>query len=161
MGRPTSFILSSVLVLAGCGIGVAGVLGWQNADRFLAPPLTKACEAAIKQHLRSPSGYHRVSVSSSEKTLTLDDYKQAALQQLRNAPTDAAYQQGYAQLEKELNVMRFAKQTPVVHSLDIEYDAPNAYGAIVRGRTHCSYTAYSGAGADLSAVQSFQVKLVD
>lgn len=119
-------ILSGLLILT-------SLSGCDFIASFFDSELVKACESAVKFRLRSPSGYERVEISRSE-----------------DAPMDrAAYAQYLSSFSSDYRTERLqdfdlGKDKPVLFSLLISYDAPNAYGTPERAHARCEYVNRSG-----------------
>ena len=104
--------------------------------------IVTACEDVIKERLRSPSNYQRVSINREEKVLTKTDYFNYLYANVASSPIREAKNQQFERGELK----------PVTYSLTINYDAPNAYNAPIRSRSTCEYTNEQGTDAGASEV---------
>lgn len=93
-----------------------------------ADPAAKACEATLKERLKSPSSYRRVSIGETHRDMTIAEYtedfdKVVSLQTIK------------------LRTAGFLKEkpTPQIFNVHITYDAQNSYGAMLRGQSDCTY----------------------
>lgn len=112
---------------------------------FFDSNLVTACEKVLKQRLLSPSGYRRVEVSQlSDKVMTREEYGNY----LNKTEKDANARTLYMRLFDELK--------PTIFSLIIRYDAPNAYGTLIRGISACDYFDRNG-DASTAAYYSVEV----
>ena len=100
-------------------VGVGGYFGWETYGQ----PDVKACEAFIKEGLRSPSSYSRVSVIKGVEPISIEE-----LQKLRPPSS----------FDKLL------KGDRSLHLVSIEYDADNAYGTSIRGVEVCAFEMRNG-----------------
>lgn len=114
-------VLLSAIALAGCNP--------------FEPKLYSVCEEVLKERLRSPSGYKRVEISAYENKMTIADWLSEAN---RDTPSSAGTNKIIAE------GMERRGETPVRHKLYISYDAPNAYGTLVRGLSECTYVSSDG-----------------
>ncbi|MGD9476105.1 hypothetical protein [Shinella sp. G-2] len=94
-----------------------------------------ACEDAIKQRLRSPTSYDRVSLRETEEQISR-----------REDVVFKFRRQGYSAEEtavfmKEVDA---APEKVTLYAKTIEYDAKNAFGAPLRNRTTCEYFTIDG-----------------
>lgn len=102
------------------------------------PKMYAACEEALKDTLRSPTSYRRISLMSSERPISMDEY----LADERSP------------IVKEL--LKKSGGNPVRSVAIIEYDASNAFGAMLRGTAECSYDSLNG---DISKASAISVKI--
>nr|DAH84804.1 MAG TPA: hypothetical protein [Caudoviricetes sp.] len=101
--------------------------------------MTRACETTFKKRLRSPSGYRRIELATYEKPMSLETYLQM------EKPGD---QNHTALLTRIYNRAVEGGSKPVVLTSYITYDAPNAYGALIRGTIECEYASTDGGQSD-------------
>ncbi|NNH45495.1 hypothetical protein HLI03_28255 [Rhizobium laguerreae] len=112
---------------------------------FFDSNLETACETVLKERLRSPSGYQRVEIRQlSDKVMTREEYKDY----LNKTEKDANARALYMRLFNELK--------PTIFALIITYDAPNAYGTLIRGMAACDYFDRNG-DASTAAYYSVEV----
>lgn len=95
--------------------------------------VTKLCEDIIIDQLRSPSGYQRISVKEIEEDIPVDQYI-------------AYYEQDGRSISKDLGeiariALKHSDRQPKKYTVIIEYDAPNGYGALIRGLDMCEYVS--------------------
>jgi hypothetical protein len=57
-------------------------------------------------------------------------------------------EEGLSKIEEELHKM--GRYKPAMYTAFISYDAPNAYGTLIRGIARCSYLSIEGGVDDLS-----------
>lgn len=109
-----------------------------------ASPLLAACEAALKAKLKSPSTYQRANVSEMTKKLSFDEYKDTELLRIRDSyDADTAVVMRAKLNEKIVEMKRDGEQASLFVQT-IEYDAQNAFGAMIRGMAICSYVSGNG-----------------
>lgn len=96
--------------------------------------LTAACEEVLKARLRSPSGYDRIKVSEYSREVPIDEYRAIMISEKRSA----------AEIELTIRGFEAGRELPVEFTQYIEYDAPNAYGTLIRGLAECKYVSRSG-----------------
>lgn len=112
-GSKTSLALLVALALSGCN--------------FFDSELVAACEANLKKRLRSPSEYDRVEINRSETKLDRNAFSKhlAAINSTNYVSTMRDFDSGQI--------------SPVLFTLLITYDAPNAHGTLIRGIARCEY----------------------
>lgn len=90
--------------------------------------LVSGCEAQIKERLRSPSTYNRISVREYSEPVPADVYIQE--REKLDTPRVVEYERG-----------RLADGSikPTNHIAIIEYDAANVYGTPIRSFSKCEY----------------------
>lgn len=92
--------------------------------------IISVCEEVLKERLRSPSGYKRIRISQTETPLTGGEY--LALQSSPPGPN----------LTRLILEQYEAGQVkPTRLTLLIEYDAPNAFNAPIRGFAKCEHVS--------------------
>jgi hypothetical protein len=79
------------------------------------------CEDFIQSTLKSPSSYKRVSVSEDEEPITTDELKQSG------------------SVLFQLSAMHSVPIPTRVHTVLIQYDADNSYGASIRSAAVCAF----------------------
>jgi hypothetical protein len=127
--------LGSLVVL----VGAAGAAGFVLHDRlpldplaFLDHPLTRACEAGIRETLVAPSTYRRISVSEiREQQLSLDAYW--ARQREPVSATEKAF-------------TRRQTDHATTWTVDLQWEAANRMGVPLRSTSECSYSNTDGDG---------------
>ncbi|MBW8320039.1 MAG: hypothetical protein K0M49_12790 [Arenimonas sp.] len=102
---------------------------------FFDSELVVACEETLKKRLRSPSSYERIELTSRSTELNTRDEVKAKL---------IAHGHDGALLEAQLRDFDSGTAKPTEFSLLIEYDAPNAYGTMLRDVSKCEYFSMSG-----------------
>lgn len=127
-GSVSTIIIS--MLLAGCN---------PFESKFVA-----ACETALKSRLRSPSGYKRVEVTEYNNPISIDEY--VAIRRAEKSEL----------LKFEIDYMKNSNKQPTRHIAFISYDAPNAYGTLVRGTSQCEYVTSDG---DASRASEILVKI--
>ncbi|SER57600.1 hypothetical protein SAMN03159406_00537 [Rhizobium sp. NFR03] len=128
----------ALLTIALLGLGSGGAT---------AGDLISACEQSLADHLVAPAGYHRVSATQTQKTVSRDDYHRMLI-----AKIDYSYEkteQGLREYD--------AGKVPEEFSVHLVYDAPNAFNAPVRGVVDCVYVAFDG---DVSGANGANVRLI-
>ena len=95
-------------------------------------PFVKACQAELKSRLRSPSGFTRISLSEHKEDISAKDFIENVLKHHQNLDS-------WVKNDLESN-----QRKPVKFTAFIEYDAPNAYGTLVRGTTMCEFYSDNG-----------------
>ncbi|MBB2832310.1 UNVERIFIED_ORG: hypothetical protein GGD51_002439 [Rhizobium esperanzae] len=111
---------------------------------FFDSNLVTACERVLKERLLSPSGYQRVEIQLSDKVMTREEYEDY----LNKTEKDANARTLYMRLFDELK--------PTIFSLIITYDAPNAYGTLIRSMAACDYFDNEG---DASTATYYSVEV--
>ncbi len=94
-----------------------------NKSDFLA-----GCESAIKDTLRSPSGYKQINVEYVTRELTYEAYTQY----IGKEATSKLY-------KTQIDALKSGKNNPLLLQATVEFDAPNAFGTPVRGMSICEY----------------------
>lgn len=121
---------------------VTMLLLWSGSCSAGGFPFVAACEEVIKSRLIAPSTYHRIKLTEDREPITLD--------------------QLVAGLDDD-NVKKFFRQTatrePVRQVALIEYDAMNAHGVPLRGKSSCTYD--SATDFDLDVDQAKRLVKVD
>lgn len=123
-------VLAGTLVLAACSA--------------FDPPMLTMCEGVLKERLRSPSGYQRISYRSLDRSLTPDEYLAALKEHRPETPIS------------DIDRSEAASGAPTLFQMLIEYDAPNAYGTLVRGNQICDYL---GTKAEFAAASDFFIRI--
>jgi hypothetical protein len=95
------------------------------------------CEKAIKESLRSPSGYKRISKEVEAKALSVDEF-------LKKNYTDQGKDIAKEQTESQRRLFESGAVKPAEFTALVEYDAPNAYGTLVRERVYCTHLSSNG-----------------
>lgn len=112
-----------VFALVAAGIALAGCNPFE-------PKIVSLCEEILRERLRSPSGYKRIKVTQTETPLTGGEY--LALQSSPPGPN----------LTRLILEQYEAGQVkPTRLTLIIEYDAPNAFNAPIRGFAKCEHVS--------------------
>lgn len=95
-------------------------------------PLISACEESLKERLKAPSTYRRISATEDEKNLTRAEYNQ--------------HLSGQSPSVRDISLKWFdeGKDKPMRFIAFIEYDAQNAFGVPIRDVTKCEYISSSG-----------------
>ncbi|WP_037424718.1 hypothetical protein [Sinorhizobium sp. CCBAU 05631] len=120
LSRKVALALLILPALSGCDF----------VESFFDSELVTACEAALKFRLPSPSGYKRIKISHSED-MVMD--RAGYAEYLSSAFKDADYR------EKLLQDFDRGSVKPVLFSMVISYDAPNAFGTPLRAHSQCEY----------------------
>lgn len=92
------------------------------------------CETVIKERLRAPSTYKRISVDVDKDPLTRSEY----VELLRSEDT------GPGLTSALLEQQAAGKHNPTRYTLWISYDAANAYGTPIRSKSRCAYVSHTG-----------------
>lgn len=113
---------------------VVGLCAFGSAARYynffpFDPPLTAACEPALKERLKAPSTYRRIAVSEYREPLSFEAYYAA-----RPEKSEAV----------KLLRVRTATEKPVKLTAIMEYDASNSFGVALRSKALCTYEAIDG-----------------
>ena len=98
-----------------------------------------ACEEALKDRLRSPSSYKRIEITRDDKILTRDEF----LVELQ------ATKGGQATLPLRLQSFDEGRIKPTLLRAYMEYDAPNAFGVMIRGLSVCEKLTDDGSEANI------------
>jgi hypothetical protein len=109
-------------VIAACAVGGAA---YHYGYYPFTSPLLAACEEAMKERLKAPSTYRRISVSETKEPLSFEQYYAA------RPESDAV----------KTVLIRGATEKPVKRTILIEYDAANAFGTPLRSRSLCTFEA--------------------
>lgn len=114
------FASTALLPLAGCD--------WFG-DAFV-----DACEDVLKERLKSPSSYKRISTFESSQLLDEREY------------AEYLTTRGESEAVQEWAMKEFKSGSikPTNFSILIEYDADNSYGAAIRGYATCTYISDYG-----------------
>lgn len=134
--------------LSGAAIAIQATVGLDKVAKMAMPdrdaPFLEACENTLKERLKSPSGYVRAEVTGPI-------YEPATVDHLlmfsSGTGTSAA------------NLELIASGLEYVWAA-IEYDAPNSFGAAIRGIYQCEGLVDSGQAYDPDTLTSREV-LVD
>ncbi|WP_349437410.1 hypothetical protein [Pararhizobium sp. A13] len=113
---------------------------------FFDPKIVKVCEAVLQQRLRSPSGYERIEIVSSETKMD----REAFSKHVGRIDLPTSY------FTSKMQAFDSGRLRPMVFTLLISYDAPNAYGTPVRGIASCEYV---GSYTDDSHASEYTVSL--
>lgn len=136
-------------------LAAAGAASWYGgAFTSEREEFVQRCEAELANRLRAPATYRRVSAGEVRRST-------ASLEECMGWPTaedraadEAAARRNSTVRDIQADQLARCNASPGEHvSLVIEYDAANAYGTPVRGRTVCS--SVSPPGAALSEVGRF------
>jgi hypothetical protein len=104
-----------------------------GCDRINGPEEVRACEAYIKEQLRSPSTYVRAeTMVGGDEPLSQAEFNR---QYIGKDPDDLAKLLATVAKERRLAVRR----------VFIHYDADNAYGTPIRGMNMCEFLVLDGA----------------
>jgi hypothetical protein len=118
-------------------VGVLASIGIAACNPFESRHV-KACEAALKDTLRSPSTYQQIRVTERTETIPIEKY----LADEKNEAVRQVYLRQYKQAVRSL--------------VYFEFDAANAYGTPIRGFSEYSYDTIDG---DISRVSELMVKI--
>ncbi|THK34642.1 hypothetical protein EHS39_29415 [Ensifer sp. MPMI2T] len=124
--------LSILMALSGCS--------------FFNSKIVTVCEETLKERLRSPSGYQRIEITRYEEKMDRSEY-QAYLE---------ANEKLAERREFEMRWFDQGNKEPTLFEIYINYDAPNAYGTLIRGLVSCEYLDDDG---DKSNADSYSVKV--
>ncbi|TBC64494.1 hypothetical protein ELH36_17995 [Rhizobium ruizarguesonis] len=111
---------------------------------FFDAKIVTECENALKERLKSPSGYKRIEITRSQQVLDRASY-QAYLNETFNSSPSL----------QEMSLRQFDKGTvkPTAFTLIIEYDAPNGFGVPIRGYSRCEFVDDDGVDSNASALR--------
>lgn len=115
----------------------AGIGGYFAAAKFLASPLLAPCEDVLKERLRAPATYSRVSMEEADKDITVNDFE---LDKVGDGLDPDAR---YASILSE--AITLGGPPPRRYQLFLTYDAANVYGTPLRAVAECDYDAPRGA----------------
>ncbi|MEY9531178.1 hypothetical protein [Sinorhizobium fredii] len=121
--RKAFFALLIPTALSGCNF----------VNSFFDSQLVTACEAALKFRLPSPSGYQRIKISHSDDKM---------LDRAAYAEHLSSYSDDYR--TEQLRDFDQGEVRPVLFSILISYDAPNAFGTPLRAHSRCEYVDTRG-----------------
>jgi hypothetical protein len=107
-------------------------------------PLHSACEDALKSQLKAPSTYKLANVAESRLAIPLDEYKDTELLRIRDGYDADTAVEMRGVLNERIEAMKENGLEPVRFTLQIEYDAQNAFGAMIRGVAVCTYVSGDG-----------------
>lgn len=113
------------------GVAALMVLALSGCDRTKSD-FVAACESAIKDTLRSPSGYKQIKVDYSTTELNYETY----IQYIGKEEASKLY-------KSQIESLKSGENNPVVLHALVEFDAPNAYGTAVRAVNRCEYVLMS------------------
>lgn len=118
---------------------------WLASGDTLEAKFIAACEDTIKDRLRSPSTYQRVSVSELRRsTATLDQYMGDTVPELRDFARDMEQSDpNYAKARDQLRRIFEAVPHDFI-AVSIGYDAQNGFGVPIRSVVECSDTIQAG-----------------
>ncbi len=138
----------SILALL-LAVPVTAAVIYVDPFEWRGPSFLTVCEEAIKDRLRSPGGYVRV---SAEKMRPREASLEDVMGWMPGSDQRAYDLDLMARDTNQREIMRLKyedfKAGQWVHGYRIEYDAPNAYNAPIRGRTECSILTSSKAAPD-------------
>jgi len=121
-------------IVAVLGLGVV-VLGYAYVRGY--PPFTsqfvQTCEKAIEDRLVVPSTYRRIAVEERRTTITFDEFFTGRTRAVSEATRKA--------------MVQAAKVPPVQYAALIDYQAQDAFGAIIRERATCIFNSLDGTDA--------------
>ena len=138
-----AIIASAIVLVTGCSAGV--YLGY--LPNPLDSKMERACELALKSRLKSPSGYHRVNISSYDKSINVGDVIGSMI---KDRESDSNIETYRSEAQKR-------PVQPKLFQLFIEYDAPNSYGTPIRDVAECTYISkYDGS---VEEVEEWNVKI--
>lgn len=113
------------LMLAGCG-----------------KPEVEGCEKFLKEGLKSPSSYKRVSVDAFDRPLSLSNFQNETGQRV-------------SQFDRPLLMNNSnAKMRQVI----IAYDADNSFGTAIRGTQVCAFKVFTDKSLDADKVEAAATK---
>lgn len=95
--------------------------------------MVTACEQVLKNRLLAPSEYRRIEIQQSEEPIGRADYQRY-------------FSEGLSAIIQEALMKDFDRGhvKPVMYEALITYDAPNAYGTLIRGISRCQYPISDG-----------------
>jgi hypothetical protein len=130
MSRMTGKVAIAAFLSVGVVVlGCAYVLGY--------PPFTSAfvqtCGKAIGERLAVPSTYQPIAVAELRRTITYDEF----FTDPRRAVPEASRKA----------MVEVARVPPVQYVADIDYQAQDAVGAIIRERAKCTFNSLDGSDA--------------
>jgi len=91
--------------------------------------LVTVCEEVLKLRLLAPAGYKRIEIKESNEPLNRADYKRYLAGDEYGPLIQGARMKDFDQ----------GRVKPLMFEVLITYDAPNAYGAPIRGTSRCQY----------------------
>ncbi|MBO0141472.1 hypothetical protein JZX87_09885 [Agrobacterium sp. Ap1] len=100
--------------------------------------LAGVCIERLKQSLKAPSTFQLVETETDSERLSIDEYKDHELIRIRDsydADTASMYR---ALMIERVDALRTQVDAVTAFSVSISYDAQNAFGAMLRGKAHCS-----------------------
>lgn len=129
-----------------CVVGVAMIVfGLSGCDKE-QNSFIDLCENSIKDQLRSPSGYKRIDLSYQKNYLSPDQYILKRKQQKESAELS----------QIQIEALRDGSRKPVLFVANISYDAPNAFGTLVRNSATCDYLSKDG-GLDQATKEDVRI----
>ncbi len=113
------------------------VLGATGAVR--ADPLLDACQTVLLDRLLSPSSYKEIEVKRAVVEMSPGEWYAQEVSRVPYESADDVKREHTERTQREFERMMRDGIRPALTSLIIEFDASNAYGAIIRGRARCSH----------------------
>lgn len=127
---PVSFALAA---LAGAGF-------YYFSNSTIEAQFLTACDGAMKDRLKSPSTYARVSANFRHETMQIGDYvdlkNKAIASLLPSQDTSGRRAKLYAD---QIQLAKDGKTAPTQTSALISYDVENSFGANIRASFDCNY----------------------
>jgi hypothetical protein len=97
--------------------------------------LVAACETALKERLKAPSGYKRIKVAEYQREISIDQYAQFRYDEEKPLSQDRI-----VLMKKTAS----GSKMPTVFQAFIDYDAPNSYGTPLRSLAQCEHVSSDG-----------------
>ena len=135
-------LVALVVLIAAGGVGAAAYVAMKPSTEEL---FVRECEAVLSDRLKAPATYVRVEASEQQRSpASLDEYldidSPAKMKIAMEARAGSAASQQAFDVLKEV----YASADFETVSILLTYDASNAYGTPVRGKTICSQIVRKG-----------------
>ena len=134
-------------LLAGAILAIISIVGIAFERDYTSPEKTikRMCEESLLKRLKAPSGYKAINYTMHKEEMNKDDFLNYSRKARASVPLS----------KYELDSINSGSIKPVVYGLDIDYDAPNGFGAVIRNSAYCEYVSEFGEGAPLSSTFVF------
>lgn len=116
------------------------------------------CEEVLKDRLKAPSSYQRISITESFAVIPIEEYRTMLTSKL-DTVVDGKYgnPEGMANIEYRVDRVKSGSlPAPMRYKLWISYDSQNSFGVMIRGKSRCDYIAEDGT---LDFANEFNVRI--
>lgn len=113
-------------------VAIASAIGFYVWQDYSSPKsqMTRLCEPLLLDRLKSPAGYKAVSIDLTVEPMPKEDFLTYREQILGKEVNDT-----------EREFLNSPGIKPTIFGLTIKYDAPNGFGALLRGDAYCEYVS--------------------